>query len=195
MPPDDIDLVPSTQQVAGQIFLSYAREDRERAEKFARIFVAQGWDVWWDRELISGQVFDSEIALHLAQAECVVVLWSSSSVQKRWVRDEAEDGASRGILVPVLIDDVKIPLGFRRFHTETLADWDGQGDHPTLSRLLTAIARRLHNGPSPGSMPARVSGHGRLPWVALALGPTVFGLGLMWSLAHWKVATQFQLGP
>jgi len=193
--PDDTELTPSAQKVAKLIFLSYASEDRESAEKFVRVFVAQGWDVWWDRQLLPGQVFDSEIALHLAQAECVVVLWSAISVQKRWVRDEAEDAASRGVLVPVLIDDVKIPFGFRRFQTVMLADWDGQEvDNPALSELLTAIARRLNSGPAPESMPTRLTRHGRgLAWVALALGPTVFGLGLMWSLAHWEVATQFRL--
>jgi hypothetical protein len=191
--PDEIQSPPSPPQVARRIFLSYASEDRECAEKFAQIFVAQGWDVWWDRELLAGELFDSEIALQLAGADCVVVLWSSISVHKRWVRDEADDGASRGILVPVRIDDVKIPLGFRRFQTEMLADWDGHPEHPALSKLLTAIARRLDKGPAPKSMPLKLSGRGILPWVALALGPTLFGLGLMWLLAHWKVATQFEV--
>src|SRR3954447_14578579 len=144
--PDDSRLSPAAQKAASRIFLSYAREDRESAEKFARIFAAQGWDVWWDRQLLPGQEFDSEIAVHLAQAACVVVLWSAVSVQKRWVRDEAEDGASRGILVPVLIDDVKIPLGFRRFQTVILPDWDGQqADHTAVSELLTAVARLLQD--------------------------------------------------
>jgi len=190
--PDDSRLSPAAQKAASRIFLSYAREDRESAEKFARLFAAQGWDVWWDRQLLPGQEFDSEIAVHLAQAECVVVLWSAVSVQKRWVRDEAEDGASRGILVPVIIDDVKIPLGFRRFQTVILPDWDGQeAHHPAVSELLTAVARLLHDGPVAGSMP-KVRGRG-LVWFALALGPTIFGLGCMWVFAHWKLPTPFRL--
>lgn len=193
--PDDIELLPSARKVGKLIFLSYASEDRESAEKLVRIFVARGWDVWWDRQLLPGQVFDAEIAVQLAKAECVVVLWSAISVQKRWVFDEAEDGAARGILVPVLIDDVKIPFGFRRFQTAKLADWDGhEVDNPALSELLTAIARRLNSGPAPESMPTRLRRHGSgLAWVALALGPTVFVLSLVWFLAHWEVATQFRL--
>jgi hypothetical protein len=191
--PGDIQLAPPVAQVARRIFLSYAREDRERAENFARIFTAQGWNVWWDRELLPGQMFDSEIGLQLAQAECVIVLWSATSVKKRWVRDEAEDGASRGILVPVLIDDVKIPLGFRRLQTENLVDWDGHEDHPGVANLLTAVGRRIDNAPAAKSIPARPTRRARLPWLALALGPTVFGLGLVWFLSYWKVTTPFRL--
>jgi hypothetical protein len=30
------------------IFISYAREDRPRAQQLAEALAGQGWDVWWD---------------------------------------------------------------------------------------------------------------------------------------------------
>jgi hypothetical protein len=39
------------------IFLSYASEDRELIEPLVEILEAQGWTLWWDRELIAGPSF------------------------------------------------------------------------------------------------------------------------------------------
>ena len=58
------------------IFISYAREDRPRAETLARALEATGWSVWWDRKIIAGQTFDEVIEHELETAKSVVVLWS-----------------------------------------------------------------------------------------------------------------------
>ena len=107
------------------VFISYASEDRPRAAALARALAERGLSVWWDYEILPGKRFDEAIQQALTSAKCVVVLWSKWSVNKRWVRDEADEGAERGSLVPVLIDEVRIPLGFRRFRAERLLDWDG----------------------------------------------------------------------
>lgn len=43
------------------IFISYASEDRDRAEALANVLAALGWSVWWDRKIIAGQAFDHAI--------------------------------------------------------------------------------------------------------------------------------------
>ena len=43
------------------IFISYAREDRETAERLARALAGHGWAVWWDRDIPAGQAFDRVI--------------------------------------------------------------------------------------------------------------------------------------
>ena len=40
------------------IFLSYARQDRGTARLFADGLVAEGFTVWWDASLRSGETFD-----------------------------------------------------------------------------------------------------------------------------------------
>ena len=40
------------------IFLSYNREDQARARHFAEAFTLEGFDVWWDTELKSGEAYD-----------------------------------------------------------------------------------------------------------------------------------------
>ena len=58
------------------VFISYASADREQAGRLAHAFEALGWSVWWDRKIITGQVFDQAIEHELDTARSVVVLWS-----------------------------------------------------------------------------------------------------------------------
>jgi TIR domain-containing protein len=86
------------------IFISYAREDRTRVRSLAIALSAHGWSVWWDPEIQAGKRFSQVIADALARARCVVVVWSHQSIASDWVREEADEGRRRGILIPVLID-------------------------------------------------------------------------------------------
>jgi hypothetical protein len=141
-----------------QIFLSYANPDRERARAFADELRGRGWTVFWDRTVPPGRVFDEVIAEALQAANCVVVLWSSASVESRWVKEEADDAAQRRILVPVLIDEVKPPLGFRRLQAVRLVGWPGSRDANELDRLVESIREHLvEDASSPRS---RVRGRG-----------------------------------
>ena len=52
-------------------------------------------------------------------------------------------GKKRAVLVPVLIDDVKPPLGFRAVQAASLLGWDGAPKSPALAQLLADIGRML----------------------------------------------------
>jgi TIR domain len=121
------------------IFISYAQEDRPTAQRLAQPLEALGWSVWWDRVIAAGRTFDDVIEEAINSAKCVVVLWSKSSVASRWVRAEAEEGALRGVLVPVMIEQAKIPLAFRRIQAADLMGWDGSRT-PGFERLIADIA-------------------------------------------------------
>jgi hypothetical protein len=131
------------------IFISYAREDRDTAQRLAEALEAQGWSVWWDTRLKAGEVFDEVIGRELAAARCVIVLWSKISVQRNWVRVEAEEGLKRRILVPVGIENVQPPLAFRRVQTGDLISWKGRPAHPGFKKLMTDVTGIIGLPPSP----------------------------------------------
>jgi hypothetical protein len=109
----------------------------------ADLLEQHGWSVWWDRTILPGQSFDQVIQEALNSAKCVIVLWSRHSIVSDWVKDEAADAAARHILVPALIEDVSIPLGFRRLQTANLSDWQGKSAHPGLAQILQAVSAKL----------------------------------------------------
>ncbi|MET0216095.1 MAG: toll/interleukin-1 receptor domain-containing protein [Vicinamibacterales bacterium] len=124
------------------VFLSYAREDRERARVLARALESHGWSVWWDRKLVAGEAFDETIERQLATANSVVVLWSEHSISSEWVRNEASAASERDVLVPVLLDDVKQPLEFRRRHAADLTHWTGDPTEGEFLGLIAGIAAK-----------------------------------------------------
>lgn len=68
------------------IFISYAREDRDTAERFAIALKGQGFSVWWDRVIPAGRVFEEVIEEAIGSSNCVVVLWSNHSIKSNWVK-------------------------------------------------------------------------------------------------------------
>jgi len=167
------------------IFISYANEDRERAGRLANALESCGWTVWWDRKIIAGQAFDQAIERQLETAKCVVVLWSRNSIASEWVKNEAAVAAERGVLVPALIERVKLPLEFRRKQTADLAGWDGDAAHEGFQSLYGGVADRVSPGqgaasyrpdarPAPGSRRKRTWVWGALGVMAVALGVAVY---------------------
>ena len=148
------------------IFISYAREDREKARALAALFEEQGWSVWWDRNILAGKTFDREIEAALAAAKCVVVLWSGVSVESDWVKGEAGEGAARKALIPVRIDSAVVPLEFRRLQTTDLSDWNGDGRHPELAGFLKAVAAQIQ---APVRKPVIEQKKRRTIWPAILL--------------------------
>jgi formylglycine-generating enzyme required for sulfatase activity len=121
------------------IFLSYAREDEPRARLLATALESHGWSVWWDRRIPHGSDFNQYIQEQLDAARCIVVLWSKASLASRFVRDEATEGLNDGRLVPLLLEAVRQPLGFRQLHAADLSDWNGRPPHDELDRLAGSI--------------------------------------------------------
>jgi hypothetical protein len=174
-----------------EIFMSYAGADRTRVEPLVNAIEAQRLDVWWDRDIAYGESYHRVIERALDQARCVVVVWSAESVQSEWVTNEASEARKRGILVPLLLDDVEPPLEFRHLQSARLFDWHGESDDPELHQLIAAVHRVLQKSGSraptatPGS-PVAVD-RGKTWWetpAALALG----GAGLLLAAGFFLLA-------
>jgi len=122
------------------VFISYARADRDAAAALAARLEAQGFAVWWDSALTGGESFSRRIEQELAAASAVVVLWSHAASGSDWVREEAAAAKAAGKLVPASIDGSPPPLGFQGLHTIPLTGWrSGDAGFSTLLRAIEAL--------------------------------------------------------
>ena len=170
------------------LFLSYDRDDAERARQFARALEKAGHNVWWDLHVRGGTQFGKVIEEALKAADAVVVLWSANSVESPWVKDEAAAGRDSGRLVPVTIDGTEPPLGFRQFQTIDLSQWHGRGRPRALQTLLNDVAA-IGKEPTPSPQPPVVDqptpSPRRRTWLFGAAGVAVLALAAL--LLPWQL--------
>lgn len=127
------------------IFLSYSREDIVMASVIVEALERHSFSIWWDQKIDHGDVFDSIIRKELNAAKCVMVLWSKKSVESEYVRAEATSGKNR--LVPILIEDVNIPVPFNLIQTANLKYWNGDQSHPEFLKLLKSVSKKIGSPP------------------------------------------------
>jgi len=109
------------------VFISYSSTDRDIAQALATELETNNLSVWWDFRLVGGQTFRKAIDQELNAAWAVVVIWSESSVESRFVIDEADVGLEAGKLVTTKVEPLaisKVPLGFRSLHTIPMRDFE-----------------------------------------------------------------------
>jgi hypothetical protein len=131
------------------VFLSYSREDRARAEQIAHGLSAAGVEVFWDNEIPPGHTWADYIETKLTQCKALIVLWSEHSTKSQWVREEARMGRDKGVLIPVMIDGSTPPFGFGEVQAANLADWDGDANNANWRRFVEAVANFASSAPRP----------------------------------------------
>ena len=142
------------------VFVSYSRRDKARVAPLIMAIEAAGWSVWWDPEILPGQEFDRQIDAELRIAAAVLVVWTTDSVQSRWVRGEAREAAERGILVPLRFDRATLPIDVRAIHTidienSEIEDSGTAANSRPVQEMLRALSgliaaqRALQPSPSP----------------------------------------------
>ncbi|MCR9279833.1 MAG: TIR domain-containing protein [Pseudomonadaceae bacterium] len=131
------------------IFVSYAREDRDRIAPLVAELESAGFSLWWDRDISPGHSFSARIEEELDAASAVIVAWSEHSVSSNWVQAEATEGLDRGVLVPVLLDDSRVPLPFRRLQSAMLQHYPKQPESEQIEQLKSALGTLLAKTPKP----------------------------------------------
>ena len=151
-----------------KVFLSHASEDKDFVVEFASRLRKRGVDVWLDRwEIHPGDsLVDKIFEEGIATAKAVIVVLSRHSVDKPWVREELDTAVIRKInhlskLIPVVIDDCKVPEALRATVWEKIGDLKSYG--PSLDRIVMAIFGEsdkppLGKGPAFAAKPAPAVG-------------------------------------
>ncbi|MGE0594929.1 MAG: toll/interleukin-1 receptor domain-containing protein [Hyphomonadaceae bacterium] len=140
------------------VFISYKKEDAPRVEPIARALANAGYDIWWDHRIPAGRTYRDVIGAALQEAKCVIVVWSKLSANAQWVLDEADEGKRRNVLLPLLIDDVEAPYGFRQIEAARLVGWSGDPSDGEWQNALAAVehfvGRPAGGPPRPLSAPS-----------------------------------------
>ncbi|MEE1877353.1 TIR domain-containing protein [Altererythrobacter litoralis] len=119
------------------VFLSYARADQAKIEQLAAALKERGFSLWWDRQIEGGRHFAKDIEREITAAKAVIVAWSEHSIESHWVLDEASYARDEGKLLPISLDGIMPPLGYRQIQSIDFVAW------PTDSSRLDGLLRAL----------------------------------------------------
>ena len=109
----------------------------------------EGFSVWWDASLRSGETFDEVIERNLRDAKAVIVLWSPRSVASRWVRAEATLADRRDKLAPAIIEPCDLPIIFELKHASDLCGWTGDVSDPRWRSFVSDLQGLIEAGGHP----------------------------------------------
>jgi beta-lactam-binding protein with PASTA domain len=140
--------VSSGGEPLAQVFLSFVPADATRVAKVQRELSGRGLRVislTGSGDL--GASFGEKLASALDASQAVVVFWSRESIDSQWVRTAADEGLRRGILVPVLLDDISPPIGLRHVSAADLS----RGHTSEAVKNIAAAVHRLATG-TPGTI-------------------------------------------
>lgn len=130
-----------------RVFLCHAKEDKVKVHNLYKRLKNDGFDVWLDEvDLIPGQEWELEIPKVVKTSDIVLILISNNSITKTgYVQKEirialdAADYQPEGsiFLIPVRLEECKVPDRLSRFQWTDLFDKDG---YSKLIRGLNAKA-------------------------------------------------------
>ena len=147
---------------APRVFVSHGSEDRERfVLGFAEGLREAGIDAWLDKwEIAAGDSLVQRIFSEgIGGADAFIIVLSSTSVEKPWVKAELDVGVVRNIeentrLIVIRLDDVTVPASLRAKKWVTIADLSSYEDE--LQEVVDAIFGN-QTRPALGSAPTYAS--------------------------------------
>jgi hypothetical protein len=141
-----------------KVFVSHASEDKERfVIPFATKLREKGIDAWLDRwEMKPGDsLVDKIFEAGLKEATAVIVVISSVSVTKPWVREELNAALVKRIdtgskLIPVVIDKCEVPEALKSIVWEVVKNLDSiDGNVDSIVSAIRGKTSAPPIGPDP----------------------------------------------
>lgn len=92
--------------MADDIFISYARVEREATLELAGKLWDLGYTTWYDARLRPGELFEEVIDAAVDQSRAVLTIWSKPALRSRWVKYESNRGLKQNKLLCTHTHDV-----------------------------------------------------------------------------------------
>ncbi len=150
-------LAPPEPKASPRVFLSHASEDKTFVLELARRLRSDGVDAWVDKwEIAVGDsLVDRIFNEGIGTCDAFLIVLSTISVQKPWVREELNSGVVEAIersakLLAIKIDDCDVPVALKSRKWLRL---DPASYEAEYSELLGAIVGQ-QNKPPLGTIPA-----------------------------------------
>ena len=121
------------------IFLSYARENADLVGPLVVGLEAEGYSVFWDRDIMAGERWKRKVGQELNAAQCVIVAWSETAIVSKYVLDEADEAEDQEKLVPIRLHPVRPPFPYATLHYEEFHGWQGDHDDECWKRLMLRV--------------------------------------------------------
>jgi hypothetical protein len=124
------------------VYIAYAREDRDRLRLLADMLAYEGWAIWMnpgDSAPDDTRVTDAK----LNGAGAIVAVWSERARRSEIVRSEAATGLYKNKLIQVRIDPGAPPRPFDQVEVIDLSQWRGAYDDSNWRKLILALRRAV----------------------------------------------------
>ncbi len=126
------------------VFVSYARENRELVEPIAARLSELGVEVFIDQSPPTGAKFRQIIRAKLRDAKVVLVCWSPEALESDWVDYEAEVAHELGTYVPVfVVTPCNLSAPFNAIPTIDLSNRDRPLSDGEWLAVVEQISRKL----------------------------------------------------
>ncbi|OBX26505.1 TIR domain-containing protein [Gelidibacter algens] len=98
-----------------KIFISYSKKDTEYVSSLVQALRQQGFDVWFDKNIMTGNDWDDTIEEEIKNADALILILSKTSVASENVKDEMSYALSLGKSVnPIKIEECNVPMRLAR---------------------------------------------------------------------------------
>lgn len=141
------------------VFISYARKNRDHVRQIADGLTADGYSLWWDTALQASDNYAIKIEKALEATKSVVVCWSEQAKESLWVRAEATEALDRGKLIQLKLDESRMPLPFNVLNMIAFNGWNGERTAPEWAELEGEVSTMTGrpNAPDGGSSDAKLT--------------------------------------
>ncbi len=134
-----------------KIFLSYAREDRKRVEKIYEKLLQHNFSPWMDiKNILPGELWQNSIEAAIKNSDFFILCISNKSTKRGMIQKEiqiafdiwSEMFESDIYLIPVRLEECKIPEKVSKFQYIDLFDINGDGFNKIIETINEGIKRR-----------------------------------------------------